>query len=724
MSNITVVEKPKIIVAKPWEGVPNPLANTDQPYLRFLNISVFQEEGLQFLRHGYYTDAPFGSKDYNDYWDEQERRVMEGYSVGGIRVTGRHYFYLNFCLIKARPIDPNTGAEKKGENRKIITLPRFLDHNFYWFHEFEKCTSEGPHAGRKKKGMIIAKSRRKGFQQPNNEIIMTPNGPSTMGEMKIGSKVLTPTGVAKVTEVFPQGKSDVYEIELYDGRKVKAGLEHLWKIYGRNWGKNNTRTEKIVDTKFLLKETLKPTNTYKWYLKVNEEVEYKEAELPIPSYTMGAFLGDGNITKQLKLSGIDVEIIDHVVEELNNLNYDGIYDYKLAYKANWQIKFNTLNSKYWREYYGNKFAPNINPIWEEFKRLKLNIKSSKKYIPNIYKYSSVKQRYGLVKGLMDTDGTINSDGAMSFANVSKRLVLDLQEVLYSLGIGSTFRQRKDGLYIIYINTNKNIFYISRKVNRIIKNRKSRKYIPIVSIKKLDYQEKSSCISIDSKDKLYLTRGYIPTHNTYQVTGGVYSYNYNFIPASMNILAAYEKSHYKVTLDGIHFSINHVNRITDWGKKQGKLSKRDHFRASYVMKNPATGIEVEDGYMSEIQAVSFKDNPFKSIGESTDMMGFEEAGKFEQLLTAYTISEPTFRDGEIMTGVPLIWGTGGDMERGTADFAEMYYDPEPYGLMAYENIYDENATGDCGWFIDDMWYYPGSVTKKHFVKGVEVEEELP
>ena len=160
MSNITVVEKPKIIVAKPWEGVPNPLANTDQPYLRFLNISVFQEEGLQFLRHGYYTDAPFGSKDYNDYWDEQERRVMEGYSVGGIRVTGRHYFYLNFCLIKARPIDPNTGAEKKGENRKIITLPRFLDHNFYWFHEFEKCTSEGPHAGRKKKGMIIVEKTR------------------------------------------------------------------------------------------------------------------------------------------------------------------------------------------------------------------------------------------------------------------------------------------------------------------------------------------------------------------------------------------------------------------------------------------------------------------------------------------------------------------------------------------------------------------------------------
>ena len=360
------------IIAEPWKATINPIRNAEQPYLRFINSAVFQEEGRHFLRHGYYTNAPYGTKDYNDYWDIQEDRVLNGYTVGGIRVTGRHYFYLNFCLIKARPIDPHTGAEKAGENRKIITLPRFLDHNFYWFNEFERCAAEGPYTNYPKQGMIVAKSRRKGF-------------------------------------------------------------------------------------------------------------------------------------------------------------------------------------------------------------------------------------------------------------------------------------------------------------------------------------------------------------TYQVTGGVYGYNFNFVPASMNILAAYEKGHYKVTLDGIHFTINHVNRITDWGKKRDKSNKRDHFRASFVMKNPETGIEVEDGYMSEIQAVSFKDNPFKSIGESTDLMGFEEAGKFEHLLTAYTISEPTFRDGDIMTGIPLIWGTGGDMEGGTKDFAELFYNPEPYGLAAYENIYDENATGDCGWFIDDMWYYPGSVTKKYFINDGKTEK---
>ena len=634
MSNL-ILPPTDIVVAKNWEGVPNPIRNTSQPYLKFLNTGVFQEDGRRFLRYGYYTNAPYGSKDYNDYWDEQEKRVINGYSVGGVRVTGRHYFYLNFCLIKARPIDPITGAEKEGENRKIITLPRFLDHNFYWFHEFERCAAEGPYTRFPKKGMIVAKSRRKGFSQPDSEIVLIPNGYTTMGTIKSGDYVLTPDNrKVKVLEKFPQGKLDIYELTLFDGRKVRCSLNHLWKIYGRDWGRDKKRTEKIVNTEFLLKENLKPNYAYKWFLKINDPIEYEEKELPIPPYTLGTILGDGNVTKQMKISGIDKDIIENVLVELNHREwkFGGYFSAHLAYDANWQITFYSENQNKYREYYCNKFTPIVNPLFEELKRLKLNVKSKDKFIPEEYKYGSKEQRLALVKGMMDTDGSIVKDGAITFGNVSERLVRDLQNVLYSLGITSTFRQRKDKTFILYINTSDNIFGIKRKQERIIPTRISRGYVAITNIRKLDYQEDCSCISIDSEEKLYLTRDYIPTHNTYQVTGGVYGYNFNFIPASTNILAAYEKGHYKVTLDGIHFTINHINKNTDWGKKQGKLSKRDHFRASFVIKNPHTGIEVEDGYMSEVQAVSFKDNPFKSIGESTDLMGFEEClGKGTKVL---------------------------------------------------------------------------------------------
>src|SRR5690606_23982608 len=94
------------------------------------------------------------------------------------------------------------------------------------------------------KDISVLKSRRKGFEQPNSEIVMTPTGPTTMGELKVGDEVLTPRGKAKVLEYYPQGLKDVYELTLQDGRKVRCGKDHLWKIIefrGR---------QKIVNTEF------------------------------------------------------------------------------------------------------------------------------------------------------------------------------------------------------------------------------------------------------------------------------------------------------------------------------------------------------------------------------------------------------------------------------------------------------------------------------------------
>jgi hypothetical protein len=363
-------------IAIPWKDVNpdvvDPVRNTGHQYLKFLNSEVFSEEARHFLKYGYYTNAPYGSKDYVDYWDEQEKRCLEGYSVGGVRITGRHYYFLNFTLMKARPLDSDTGVEKDNA-AKILTFPRFLDHQYYLTHVLEECMAEGPHEGKKRMGFINLKSRRKGL-------------------------------------------------------------------------------------------------------------------------------------------------------------------------------------------------------------------------------------------------------------------------------------------------------------------------------------------------------------TYIISDGVFGYNFNFVPASTNILTAYEKQHFKVTLDAIHFGLNHINKTTDWAKRRQKLNKRDHFRASFVYKDD-NGVEIEDGYMSEVIAISFKDNPFKGIGESATIFGVEEGGKFHNLLEAYAISEPLFRDGDVMTGIPILWGTGGDMEGGTKDFADMFYNPSAYGLKSFENIYEENAVGDCGYFIDDMWYYPGKHITKVAFNGKVKEETV-
>src|SRR6056297_2457839 len=159
--------KNNVVVATKWENedksIESPVKNTGQDHLKFINTSYFNEEARRFLEWGYYTDAPLGTLEYQDYWKEQKRRCLEGYTVGGVRIPGRYYFFLNFGQIYARRLNFNTGKE---EGRKRITFPRFLDHQYYLANELEKCMKEGPYLydeDLEKQGMIIAKARRKGI---------------------------------------------------------------------------------------------------------------------------------------------------------------------------------------------------------------------------------------------------------------------------------------------------------------------------------------------------------------------------------------------------------------------------------------------------------------------------------------------------------------------------------------------------------------------------------
>lgn len=179
------------------------------------------------------------------------------------------------------------------------------------------------------------------------------------------------------------------------------------------------------------------------------------------------------------------------------------------------------------------------------------------------------------------------------------------------------------------------------------------------------------------------------------------YEYNWHRDSFNIIAAFMSEYSQTTMNMALDMINFINKETDWAKRK-LIDTRGHIKAGFKEKAD-NGIEIEGGYKSEIMAMSFKDNPFKSIGKSASVMLFEEAGKWPGLIDAYMLSKPLFSDGDIMIGTPIIYGTGGDMEGGTQDFASMFYNPSAYGLRSYQNIWDENAVGECGWFVDDSWY---------------------
>lgn len=70
-----------------------------------------------------------------------------------------------------------------------------------------------------------------GNAQPLTAKIATPTGWKTMGEMEVGTEVLTPKGtVTKVTGVYPKGVRKVYKVTRADGSVTYACNEHLWRV--------------------------------------------------------------------------------------------------------------------------------------------------------------------------------------------------------------------------------------------------------------------------------------------------------------------------------------------------------------------------------------------------------------------------------------------------------------------------------------------------------------
>lgn len=94
----------------------------------------FKETGEIFDRTGSYTEYPRHSKPYNDFWGEQTKRCVEGYTVGKYRITGDHYFFLNFYRMQT--INQTTDKQTTGRNQ---SFPSFLAKQYEFFHYLEMC---------------------------------------------------------------------------------------------------------------------------------------------------------------------------------------------------------------------------------------------------------------------------------------------------------------------------------------------------------------------------------------------------------------------------------------------------------------------------------------------------------------------------------------------------------------------------------------------------------
>ncbi len=175
-----------------------------------------------------------------------------------------------------------------------------------------------------------------------------------------------------------------------------------------------------------------------------------------------------------------------------------------------------------------------------------------------------------------------------------------------------------------------------------------------------------------------------------------THEYNFFRDTASLIGSNPSMYGENTMKMVLDNLNFLNKNTEWVKPRNP-DTRDHIVARHQVD--LDGVKVWKGYMSEVECLSFKDNPSGAIGRSASLFLMEECGKFDNLIQSYNLSEPCWKDGEDTVGIPVLYGTGGDMEGGTRDFHEMFYNPAKYNLLEFDNIWDAGKENTkCGWFL--------------------------
>lgn len=331
--------------------------------------------------------------------------------------------------------------------------------------------------------LLLTGSTGTGKSLLNSILIPSPiseTGYIRMGDIKVGDYVYDRKGrPTKVLGVFPQGPREVFEIKFTDGRKILADGEHLFSYYtakqklkyDNNQYKNGVPNFKTNSVNELLElgvttQEANGRSKVKFYLPMNEAVERTPKEFNLQPYELGTLLSD---------SYFDNDKLSEIPELINCDSHD-------------------------------------------------------KFIPNDYKLGSIEQRWNLIKGLFDADGNIANDKSfdVTYASISEKLISDIQEVLWSLGVMSTIvddnEQSGYTLQIKSQSNEKNRFFslprkleicdLAEKQDAHKKRIKKFNFVGIESITKLSTKEDMTCILVDNNEHLFLAgREHIVTHNT-------------------------------------------------------------------------------------------------------------------------------------------------------------------------------------------------------------------
>ena len=153
-------------------------------------------------------------------------------------------------------------------------------------------------------------------------------------------------------------------------------------------------------------------------------------------------------------------------------------------------------------------------------------------------------------------------------------------------------------------------------------------------------------------------------------------------------------------------LQHVAAHTQWAKRR-LVDKKDFIKFGYKYND---GLGIERGYKSVVLATSFAPNNAGALrGKSADFMMIEEAGKNPILAPILASTLPTLKTGTTLSGLLIVFGTGGGEDKQWEGFEDLFYAPSADDFLSFNNIWDDDGRGtECGFFV------PSYMGKEGFV----------
>ena len=363
--------------------------------------------------------------------------------------------------------------------------------------------------------IILAARPSMGKAQPLDANVRTLGGWKPMGELEVGDAVASVDGRASiVTGIYPQGERQVWRMRFSDGRSAECCAEHLWKVSCRHWPEPRVlRTDEI---QALL--TKKRYQDRLWIERASGDFGHLDP-LPIDPWLLGCLLGDDGLTGtgSVRFSTASPETVELVGARAGagmDVVHAGRYDYRIV-----------------REDRGHPegFAgAQPNPLRVALEALRLSgLPSDRKFIPRLYLEADRARRLELLRGLLDTDGWVETWGSVRLSTSSRRLADDAAELVRSLGGWCSINAKQPhftnvagvrvaGLPAYVLNIShpepRSLFLLSEKQARAPERWQREKRLTISAIEPTRVAP-CQCISVSHPERLYITDGDVVTHNT-------------------------------------------------------------------------------------------------------------------------------------------------------------------------------------------------------------------